>query len=75
MRWEIKQGRVKRVFLLFPKTLTNFRTSKKETRWLEFANVSEVYIGPGLYIGEWDEVYFVDDEKGIRFLNSDSGYL
>lgn len=35
--------RVVRIFLLFPLNLYNYQTKRNETRWLEFADIVQVY--------------------------------
>lgn len=50
MNWKIPvrgDRRVKRKFLIFPATLPNVDKTHRITRWLEMAEIAEVYEGIG----------------------------
>jgi len=59
MRWEEpKQGemRIRRKFLFRKRTLNG------ENRWLEFADIKELFVWDPLLGGEWREVGFADED-------------
>lgn len=64
MRWrrpEVGDVRVKRRFLLFPKTAWIKDTSDRETRWMEIASWKEVLEYPGPWMAAtWRTLYWVD---------------
>lgn len=65
MRWRkvkpvIGDERVVSEFLFFPKTLD------KETRWLEFAEIRQMYWGRPWTKGSWEDVGWHNGERNPR---------